>query len=417
MESKEERFERLQTVLNKIINHSPEQSFSELIDGARSMFKGFKLIYSTNNLKDSFAKYSLETIEKECPVLKKYFYGTGLLFYSDQIYDKTKEHKRVEFPIDYSLSLDSNAAEYFRCWENGKNLDTNTDNFEKLVRLIKEGEGNGFNFDYSFFIIENYFDSLKTDNHRPFNTVRALKRFDHLIYEADTFDVNRPQFNESQESAGKRAIETLYAFHSSDELMKFQERRMFLYLILLKALILRQDKATTVQEKISELTSYCIDKLGKFAKTELYFAWKLIKYGDKLKFFDAVSQISPKTLRKVKGMSWDIFALRYQETLASKGDKGEFFIPFFASFDKRFIELAQACPIRAVLLDELNGNVITIQLDELEFQNDLSSSITKDVSRKLMSTKLKLNRIKTRLVYDELLKKSKLLEEELEKYC
>ncbi|GAM57941.1 hypothetical protein JCM19231_5883 [Vibrio ishigakensis] len=41
--------------------------------------------------------------------------------------------------IDYSLSLDSNAAERFRIWEDGKDLDKSEQDFENLVRFIKEG--------------------------------------------------------------------------------------------------------------------------------------------------------------------------------------------------------------------------------------------------------------------------------------
>ncbi|WP_146155024.1 hypothetical protein [Photobacterium angustum] len=417
MESRQQRLGRLQIAMNEIVLHDPERSFSELIDNKRALFKGFKIIYSTNNLDGNFAKSSLKSIEEECPVLKKYFYGSGLLFFSDELYDNTRKLGEIEIPIDYSLSLDSNAAERFRVWEDGKSLDKSVGYFDKLVRFIKEGEGNGFNFDYSFFLIENFFDSMKENNHRPFNTIRALKRFDHLDYDKDKFDINNPLFTEDRVSAGHRTIETLHAFHSSPEIQKFQERRMLLYIVLLKTIILRQNKSTTLADKMSELILFCLNDLGKFAKTELYFGWKLLKYGNKLRFFDPVGQIGKKTLHKVKGMSWDIFALRYQETLASKGDTGEFFIPFFASFDNRFVELAQACPIRAVLLDEQGENVITIQLDELEFQTELNTSMTPEVQQILSDTELKLKRMQTNLSYETLQLKAKSLENELEAYC
>lgn len=417
MESRQQRFERLQRAMNEIAAHDPERSFSELIDDKRALFKDFKLIYSTNHLEGNFANSSLKAIEDECPVLKKYFYGTGLLFFTDELYDKTRKHGKVKIPLDYSLSLDSNAAERFRAWEDGKSLDKSVYDFERLVRFIKEGGGNGFNFDYSFFLIENYFDSMKENNHRPFNTIRALKRFDHLIYDKDNFDINNPSFNEDRIAAGHRAIDTLHAFHSSPEIKAFQERRMLLYIVLLKAVILRQNKKTTLADKISELTLFCLNDLEKFPKTELYFAWKLLKNGNKLRFFDPVSQIGNKTLKNVKGMSWDIFALRYQETLASKGYLGDFFIPFFASFDNRFVELVQACPIRAVLIDEQGKNVITIQLDELEFQAELNKSITPEIHQILSNTELKLKRMKTNLSYDTLQVKAQLLEDVLETYC
>lgn len=417
METREERFRRLQLAFNVIAHHDMDLSFSDLIDNNRDVFSGFKLIYSTNHLENTFANTSLKEIEDACPVLKKYFYGTALLFFSDELYDKTWKEGRVELPIDYSLSLDSNAAERFRIWEDGKSLDASEKDFENLVRFIKEGADNGFNFDYSFFIIENYYDSMKPDNHRPFNTVRALKRFDHLVYNKEIFSVTSPQFLETREKAGQRAIDTLYAFHSSSELKKFQQRRMLLYVVLLKAVLLNQDKKLSLDSKLASLVDFCLIKLDKFPKTELYFAWKFMKYGKKLRFFDPVSQIGFKTKSKLKGMSWDIFALRYQETMASKSYKGEFFIPFFASFDNRFVELTQACPIRAVLIDEIEKNVITIQLDELEFQTELNSSITSEQIFELNDTKKKLTRMQQLLTEGKLKDIAIELEDQLEQYC
>lgn len=82
-------------------------------------------------------------------------------------------------------------------------------------------------------------------------------------------------------------------------------------------------------------------------------------------------------------MSWDLFAFRYQETLASKGMRCEFFVPFFASFDNKFVELAHACPIRCMLIDDRDKRINTIYLDEYEFQQDLRIAIDKKVQHEL----------------------------------
>jgi len=119
-----------------------------------------------------------------------------------------------------------------------------------------------------------------------------------------------------------------------------------------------------------------------------------MKYGKSLRFFDPVSQIGKKTKGKLRGMSWDIFALRYQETMASKSYEGDFCIPFFASFDNRFVELTKACPIRAVLIDEVCENVITIQLDELEFQSELINSMSSEMLAELNDSTKKPARMK-----------------------
>jgi hypothetical protein len=401
---------RLQSAVNAILLHEPANSFRNLIENNEELFKGFRLVYSTNNLDSEFSHSSLKEIEEHCPTLKKYFYGTGILFYSDELYAATKRQGRIEIPIDYSLSLDSNAAERFRVWENGGSLDKEEGRFEGLVKFIKEGKEQGFNFDYSFFIIENLIDSMRPENHRPFNTIRALKRFDHLEYEKDSFSIRNPKFLETLEESGKRAIDALHAFHSSKEIKGFLNRRKGLYLILLKAVLLREQKNLGLGKQLEMLVEYSLDALGAFAKTEIYFAWKLLKHGKDLRFFDPVSQLGKKSLHRIKGMAWDMFAIRYQETLASKSNIGDFYVPFFASFDNRFVELAQACPIRAVLIDDVDKRVMTIHLDEYEFMVDLNQSITTELNHRLQDPAEKIKRMSERPTEEELDKRAAELE-------
>lgn len=394
MESPVDRFSRFQHLTNAIMLHDPERNFSSLVDNHKQLFSGFKVVYSTSNLENEFSNSSLTSIEKDCPVLKKFFYGTGLLYYTDDLYEKTKQSGKTEIPIDYSLSLDSNVAEKFRVWENGGSLGNQLGRFENLVRFIKEGKEEGFNFDYNFFIIENLIDSMKEGNHRPFNTIRALKRFDHLVYDKLTFDVNSPVFDENREMAGRRAIDTLHTYHSSPEGFKFLNRRKGLYLILLKTVILNQDINLSLKDKMKILVEFSLDTLGKFAKNELYFSWKLLKYGKELKFFsDPISQLTEKSIGKIRGMSWDLFAFRYQETLSSKDNLGEFYVPFFASFDNKFVDLAHACPIRCIVIDSRDKRVTTIHLDESEFQSDLSLSLNDELLRKLQDPEEKIKRL------------------------
>lgn len=408
---------RLQDAVNAILMHKPSGSFQSLIENNGKIFQGFKLVYSTNNLDVEFSHSSLKAIEDHCPTLKKFFYGTGLLFYSDEHYAATKNKSRIEILIDYSLSLDSNAAERFRIWENGGFLDKEENRFEGLVRFIKEGKEQGFNFDYSFFIIENLLDSMEPNNHRPFNSIRALKRFDHLEYEKDSFDIRNPKFSEDREKSGRRAIETLHAFHSSNEIRGFLNRRKGLYLILLKAVILREQKELSLNKKLEILIEFSLDALGAFAKTEIYFSWKLLKHGNDFRFFDPISQLGKKSLHRIKGMAWDLFALRYQETLASKSNVGDFYVPFFASFDNRFVELAQACPIRAVIVDYIDKRVMTIYLDDYEFMVDLNESISVALSNRLQDPDEKIKRMSNKATIEELECKAAELEQVFGKYC
>ncbi|MDG6774716.1 hypothetical protein QCB45_10270 [Thiomicrorhabdus sp. ZW0627] len=416
IESPEQRIERIQELLEVIVLHDPQDSFLKLIEGNRELFKGLKLIYSTNNIETDFSNYPLKKIEEDCPVLKKFFYGSGLLFYSDELFRRTLIEGKIKIPLDYSLSLDSNAAEKFRVWENGGSLDKDQDRFEELVRFIKEGEDDGFNFDYSFFIIENLLDSMKEENDRPFNTVRALKRFDHLNYDPDDFDIALPRFNEGRDFAGRRAIETLHLFQTSKDVLNLLDRRKSLYIILLKAVILKQNKSTVLSDQLAELVGFTLDTIGKFAKSEIYFAWKFLKYGGDFDFFNPISQLGKKSIKKIRGMSWDLFAFRYQETLASKSYRSDFFVPFFASFDNKFVKLAKACPVRCILTDDRDKRVFTVFLDEYEFHEDLDASMNQELKFKISNPVEKIKRLNMKITSKYLDEKILEIENELTKF-
>ncbi|MNR28900.1 hypothetical protein D3C85_1462490 [compost metagenome] len=113
-------------------------------------------------------------------------------------------------------------------------------------------------------------------------------------------------------------------------------------------------------------------------------------------------------------MAWDLFAVRYQETLASKSNIGDFYVPFFASFDNRFVELTQACPIRAVIIDDIDKRVITIHLDEYDFMIDLSKSITIELNHRLQDPDEKIKRMAKNPTEQELDARAAELEQTLE---
>lgn len=414
IENSQKRILRFEQAGSAIISHDPLRSFRELVDNNFHLFDDFKFIYSTDNFNSDFSHASLKSIEDRCSVLKKFFYGTGLLFFSSSLYRQTLSQGAIQFPIDYSLSLDSNAAEKFRVWENGGSLDKEESRFEQLIRFIKEGKNQGFNFDYSFFIIENLEQSKKMDNHRPFNTLRALKRFDHLIYHKDSFDISNPSFDVDREEAGRKAIETMHSFHSSSDILNLVSQRNGLYLILLKAILLREQSSTSLRENLNTIVAFSLDVLGAFGKTEIYFAWKLLKYGEKYRFFDPINQVNNKSLPKIKGMAWDLFAIRYQETLAIHSRYCDFYIPFFASFDNRFVEFAKACPIRALILDQKDNRAMTLFLDEKEFMEDIRTAISNDLIARLSNPAEKIKRIASRLPPHKLILETQILESKIE---
>lgn len=410
-ESKQERLMQLNSAFEAIVNHSLSKSFNDLIEKNIDIFKGLKIIYSTENMESQLLDHPLKTIEEQFPYLKKFFYGQGFLFYTDEIYQQTKEGQ-AEIKLDYSISFDSNIAEKFRIWENGGSLDKDSLRFGELIQFVKNK--GGMNFDYSFFVIENYFDSLDEKNDRPFNSIRALKRFESLIYNQNSFDIYHPIFTENRESAGKRACEVFSTYYDNREtVLELHTNRKLLYSVLLKSILLKKNENIDTKDKLRLLIEFSLKKLGRFAKTEIYFGWKFLKYNANLNFFDPIRTLGKNSLKKIRGMSWDLFSVRYLEKLIGMKTGADFYIPFFVSFDNRFINLLKVCPIRAVIIDEKTQRGSTVYLDESEFMEDINNSITEELNLELNDPSKKIKRMFKKIDCEVLEIEISKLEEEL----
>lgn len=397
-ESKEARLLRAEAASNCIVEHPIEASFNDLIKFNVDKFSGFRLIYSTNNLDADFKELLLSEIEDRCPAINRYFYGTGLHFYSDSLYQELQLKNTVEFPLMYSISFDTQVAEAFRLYESDKQI-SKWDWFESLVRTQKSLD---LNFDYTFYLLEDLIHSLDTSNERPFDTIRALKRYDNLNFDAFKLNPKLPIFNESREDAGKRAIETLYRFQNSDGIKRSLIRRKGMKLVLMKAMQLRWLGKRDYYKSLAEMVEYSVSVLGKLGKTELYFAWKLLKSAHLFDFFTDVAQPTNIALHKINGISWDLYSLRHQETMASFSKEGDFYVPFIASFDLRFKSLIKACPLRCLLIDDRDGRLNLIFLDELDFFKDINQALNPNIRNDLASIKNKLTRLSNPLDEDKI---------------
>jgi len=384
-----ERLHRLEAATERIVHHSPASSFKELIDGSGALLDGFRLVYASDNLESEFNGVSLANIEADCPSLARFFAGTGLLFHSTGIHEEMVRSGQVQLPIDYSVGFDTQVAEAFRLYESGKSI-SDWDRFCNLIQYVTRHK---FNFDYSFYIIEDLINAADHSNTRPFNTVRALKRFDFVDSVSLLENPKHPIFTESREDAGRRACDTLASFLSSNEIKRSLVRRKTLLTVLVKATCLFWKSPTEVLSNLSTLINFSLDHLGRFAKLELYFAWKLLKHGEGLRFFSPVCQPSEGALSKLSGMSWDLYSIRHQETMASYSRKGAFFVPFFATLDRRLKELRDACPIRCLLIDDRDQRLNTIFADELEFFTDINAASDSSTEARLRNPRAKIERL------------------------
>ena len=86
-----------------IISHDRHSSFRDLIEPNLSIFSNFRLMYSSNNTVTNFGYLSLDEIESKCSSIKKFFYGSELLFFSKNINYVIGNSVTSALPFDRSL--------------------------------------------------------------------------------------------------------------------------------------------------------------------------------------------------------------------------------------------------------------------------------------------------------------------------
>jgi len=377
MESEVQRAVRFNEALNLIGQHDSKDSFKALIDSAPHLFKGFQLVYSSDNTELDFGFASLSEVEESCEVLKKYYCGSGILIYDDEIYGKTTSTGRAEFPLNFSVYFDSNVAAAFRTWEAGGEV--RDPRFFELMEYLKRRD---LSFNYSFFILERLDELLNRQNEHPFDTIRALKRFDYTTMRESSDGLEFKHLL-SREEAGKLAIQDIMTFARAPAAREAALQQKGMHLIMLKAFELYLNNKKAIDQNLCEITRYCLDVVGRFAKLELFFAWKFFKYRTKYNFFSPMNAANSKSLKGIRGMSWDLFLLRFQETITSMTPNGGFSIPFMSSFDNKFVELTKACPIRCTLLDLSYSRMHTLYEDDLEFMEDLGRALPQSMIKEL----------------------------------
>lgn len=116
-------------------------------------------------------------------------------------------------------------------------------------------------------------------------------------------------------------------------------------------------------------------------------------------------------------MSWDLYSVRYLGNLVgmnrSANGGADFYIPFFVSFDNRFINLLRVCPIRTIIIDKEMRRELIVHLDELEFMKDIKDSITGELNLELSDPNKKIKRMLKQIQCEVLEIEISKLEEEL----
>lgn len=378
---------KMRRAITAIAQADEASSFADIIDSDLDSFKGLWVACATRATGLAIQGGRLDQIEAACPVVSSFFDGSGLLFYTDDIYRKTLAGGAA-FHFDFSVSLDKNVVEAFRCFAARKGYSKPEEFYRLMLRLKGRGE-HSFNFDYSSYLIEEMEHFDVPNNRRPLETLTALKRFDHLAPDALLAPPGSPDFLMTQSEGEAAARTVLDGVMKTLDTQELQVERRGIYAILLKAMHLRWQKRASPLDSLVGIVQFSFEVLRKLTKLEIYLAWKFLGCaGTVPEFFVPILAPGASALKALKGMSWDVTIFRAAEKFAAmqRHDgyiKADFFVPLVASFDGKFKQLMQACPLRAIVMSPATDFVNMIFRDQMRFEFALRDILEGPISATL----------------------------------
>lgn len=373
-----------------------------------------RTIFSTDQKDMTFLKeLNLITIQEQLPFLTPFFKGPYFIFTSKIVAHFIEQNiQDFEIPIDWSFSFDSNVGEKIRGFMNNENIDQS--NRERVIKLLKFIQKKGPHFDLLPFVIENIRLS-RTDptNMRPFNTIAAFKAISCIDWEKSG-DFNQGIYlTKSWSEVNQEALDT-FNYYLNNEIVKSIELKfLFVNIFLLKLTKEYLINKKNVSKAFTNLIEFCINELNKTPLFELWLAWEFLNKPNKFRFFGPIAGLSKKLFKDISGMAWDLTHIRTMEQMATTRQFGDFYLPFFVSFDSKFAELLAQTPIMAMIIDDKTEQVASIRENEIDFHYIINEHLDENLRKEFTIDKIHRRRNEKLLSSNEYEKLIKSLQDEV----
>ncbi len=308
-----------------------------------------------------------------------YFHSENLYFADNQLLNEMFSAKEdVEFPVDYSIMVDTNYASYIHQFIKSDYSDFNNTNFNTIALLIRED----FRYDYWFYILENSkltnlndsFDlkEFKTHHSDMYENLVSLELFKSI--DSDAFKNNEGiKYTISKNEAIERTDYLIENLFCSEEGKKFFNEFSFMHkqmkLFLIGMLEINFKSGKSAKNKIVELFDYMNEIVGAYLDREIRVSYEYFKKNSDLKIFNKVQRKG-----KVDGLSellsniaWDFVAPRAMEFFLRLDTEARFFLPFFLSHDKGLKQVLKMYDVKAVLYSENIGPLTVSKIGSVEY--------------------------------------------------
>ncbi|BBF84012.1 hypothetical protein DLM_0340 [Aquitalea magnusonii] len=263
---------------------------------------------------------------------------------------KEMESGGATYPIDYSISLDTQALSYLEPYLAGRSSGIPKD-FKEVFDFIARDD---VFVDPTPYLCENLhnLDDRKAAD-RVFGKLKAYETLRTLDSQwLKTTGKACSTLTESElDKRAQELIARMYMDRANEGFMRaLNFRQQFMYCHLLKmASIQLQTPQASVIEKIERFVEFCDCDLATISGRETALARAYFELGHNLTFFGKVQKKKPDLFKTLDGMAWDLWHVRQlEETMTLKPSRqARYFFPALLTFDKRLVEIIDLYPLKA----------------------------------------------------------------------
>ena len=282
---------------------------------------------------------------------------------------------RASYPMDFSISLDSQALSYLEPYLEGRASKIPSD-FQEVFEFVARPD---VNVDPIPYMQENLGNlSRKHGAERIKDKLKAyevLRTIDVSILKSEGLIRSRLSDAELEQRAeeGVAMMRRWRGDQAARTELEHWHRCMYVLLLKMAQIQLRNPSAP-LSRKLFEFLDFCDRELATIFTRESVLAVAYFERGQKLRFFDKIQKNKEDLLWLLQGMAWDLWHVRALEQALTRRPetKARYFFPALLTFDKRLIEVIDMYPLKACAYVEGTSHICPF------FEGDLISILAGD---------------------------------------
>ena len=256
------------------------------------------------------------------------------------------------YPIDYSISLDTNAMSYLVPHMAGKRGGRIPADFQEVFEFIARPEVNVDPLPYFTENLPNLAEGKSVDKiFENFNAYEILRTID-VDWLKSKGEIQSTLTEHELAKSAQQLLSKMYMDVGDEAVMNgIRCRHQLMYACLIKmAVIQLKSPSAGIGKKMSAFMEFCHSTLATMSVREAAVARAYFTRGQKLTFFGKIQKNSSNDiLELLRNMAWDMWHVRQMEqSITFKPAKqARYFFPALLTFDLKFIEIMDLYPLKA----------------------------------------------------------------------